>query len=150
MCLGCKKGHFYPFSHPRHIFVENHIFKEHKTNMLKNYSIPEGLKIFLSSIKSELQDHRNRNSVKCNIPQDELHALKELMHLQTERKIVIKACDKGAGLIVLNSKDYMKECYIHLNSKHSNGKPYYSEFDDIDLDLAKNRIKNILDKALEE
>ena len=78
------------------------IFQEQKTNMPKNYSIPEGLKVFLSSIKSEIQDPRNRNQVSCNIPQDELIALKELISLQKTRKIVIKACDKGAGLIILN------------------------------------------------
>ena len=118
--------------------------------MPQNYSVPEGLKIFLSSMKSEIQDHRNRNQVKCNIPNDEVQALKELVRLQRERKIVIKACDKGAGLIILNFEDYMKECYIHLNSKNSNGKPYYSEVDDIALDQAKHNIKSILDKALED
>ena len=64
---------------------EGHIFREEKTNMPKNYSIPEGLKTFLAAIKSEIQDPRNRNEVPCNIPQDELVALKELIHLQKER-----------------------------------------------------------------
>ena len=66
---------------------KKHIFKEHKTNMPQNYSIPQGLKIFLSSIKSELQDPRNRNSVKCNLPEDELQAPKELTQLQREKKL---------------------------------------------------------------
>ena len=83
------------------------IFKTEKTNMPKNYSSPEGLKIFLSSIKSEILDPRNRNNIKRNITQEELLALKELQQLQQDKKIVIRACDKGAGLIILNFDDYV-------------------------------------------
>ena len=41
------------------------------------WSIPDALKVFLSSVKSDFMDPRNRNSVSCNIPQDEIEALKE-------------------------------------------------------------------------
>ena len=54
---------------------EDPIFKKMKTNLPKNYSVPDGLKVFLSSVKSNFMDPRNRNSVPCNIPQDELLAL---------------------------------------------------------------------------
>ena len=37
------------------------IFKEEKTNMPKQHTTPEGLNIFLNSIKSEILDPRNRN-----------------------------------------------------------------------------------------
>ena len=40
------------------------IFKMRKTNLPKNYATPKGLKTFLSSIRSEILDHRNRNSEK--------------------------------------------------------------------------------------
>ena len=129
--------------------LKEHIFKEEKTNMPTKYSVPDGLKTFLGSIKSEIQDPRNRNSTESNLPNDEQQALKELIQLQKDRKIVIKACDKGAGVIILNFNDYMKICYEHLTSKQSEGKPYYSEVDDIALDIAKNKIKHALDKALE-
>ena len=50
-------------------------FKTYKTNMPKNYDSPEGLTKFLSSIKSELMDPRNRNSVPCNLPNDKMKAM---------------------------------------------------------------------------
>ena len=61
---------------------EPQIFKEHKTNLPKNNCVPEGLKTFLSSVRSELQDHRNRNSAECNLTKGELAALKQLQQLQ--------------------------------------------------------------------
>ena len=52
--------------------IEESIFKEQKTNMPKNHSVPEGLKMFLNAIKSDLCDPRNRNKEECNLPQYEL------------------------------------------------------------------------------
>ena len=71
-------------------------------------SVPEGLRIFLSSIKSEIQDPRNRNQALPNISDDEMEAMKQLIQLQRERKIVVKAYDKGAGIIVITFVDYMQ------------------------------------------
>ena len=65
---------------------EDPIFKKMKTNLPKNYSVPDGLKVFLSSVKSGVLDPRNRNSVPRNILQVELLALKELQELQRKRK----------------------------------------------------------------
>ena len=79
-----------------------------------------------------------------------MNALKEINKLQRERQIVVKACDKGAGAIVLNFKDYMKTCYNHLTSRQADNKPYYTEGDNIALDIAKNTIKNVLYKGLEK
>ena len=57
-----------------------------KTNLPKNYSVPDGLKVFPSSVKSDFLDPRNRNSVPCNIPQVEPLALKKLQELQRKQK----------------------------------------------------------------
>ena len=38
------------------------IFKSTKTNLPNKHNTPEGLKVFLSSIKSEIMDPKNRNS----------------------------------------------------------------------------------------
>ena len=81
------------------IETSEQIFRTKKTNRPKNYSVPEGLKIFLSSIKSEIQDPRNRNQALPNLPDDEIEAMKQLIQLQRERKIVVKASDKGAGIM---------------------------------------------------
>ena len=50
-----------------------------------NYTSPEGLRVFLSSQKSEINDPKNRNREKCNLPTDELNALKELINLQKKK-----------------------------------------------------------------
>ena len=126
------------------------IFPTHKTNMPKNYTVPEGLKVFLNSVKSELTDPRNRNKEECNLPVDEINALKQLIQLQKDRKIVIKACDKGAGIIILNYDTYMKACYEHLLSKTEDDIPYYSQVDDLAVERAKMKIREVLEEGLEQ
>ena len=124
------------------IEYEPPIFKTTKNNMPKNHSTPEGLKVFLTSLKSEITDPKNRNREECNLPVDELNALKELITLQKDRVIVIKACDKGAGIMILNFNDYMKACYEHLWSKTKDNKPYYKEVDNFEIDRSKAKIQN--------
>ena len=67
--------------------------------MPKNYTTPQGLQIYLNAIKSDLLDPRNRNTASCNIPEEEIQALKALIKLQRDRVIKIMACDKGQGLL---------------------------------------------------
>ena len=127
----------------------NQYSKHTKQTFKKNYTSPEGLKTFLSSDKSELMDPRNRNSVPCNLPNDELQALRQLQKLQRERKITVKACDKGAGIIILNFEDYLKACYEHLTSNQKVDKPYYTKASDLDLEISKKKINDILKEALD-
>ena len=77
---------------------------------------PSPGKLFYQSVKSELKDPQNRNIARPNIPPEELAGLKELIHLQRDRVITIKPCDKGAGIIILSFQAYMDSCYKHLNS----------------------------------
>ena len=129
------------------------IFKQHKTNLPKNYTTPKELKTFLGAIKSEILDPRNRNNVKCNLPVKEIAALKELIRLQRERQIMIKPCDKGAGILILYFVVYMKACYEHLLAKHTNKNgeeiKYYEQVDDFQVEKSKNLIRNFLKEALE-
>ena len=129
------------------------IFKTKKTNFPKKHTVPEGLKMFLHGVKSEILDPRNRNTEKCNLPVDELQALKELIKLQKERVIIIKPCDKGAGIILLDFNEYMKSCYEQLNSRlnYENGesKAYYQKVEDWELLKAKKEINNLLNEGLE-
>ena len=78
--------------------LEKQIFKTNKSNLPKNYQIPEGLKIFLNSVEWELYDPRSRNQAKCNISPEEMEALEDLIKLQKDKKIVIRECDKGPEL----------------------------------------------------
>ena len=129
------------------------IFKVSKTNLPKNYKSPEGLKTYLGSIRSELMDHKNRNDVPCNLPQDEVKALRELIKLQKEKIIVIKPCDKGAGIMILDYLVYMRACYEHLMSEKilSDGesKKYYCRVDNMDLEYTKVKIRNLVQEGLD-
>ena len=58
----------------------------------------------LSSIRSEIMDPRNRNKENPNLPPGEIIALKELVRIQRDRIITIKAADNGAGIVILNLK----------------------------------------------
>ena len=122
--------------------------------MPQNYNTPQGLKTFLGAVKSEIMDHRNRNQISCNIPPDEIEALKELIQLQKDRVITIKSCDKGAGIIILDFKEYMKAAYSHLSSQQtqSNGsvKKRFLQVDDIMTQRAIAEITAVLEKGLED
>ena len=104
----------------------------------------------MSSIRSEIMDPRNRNQEECNLPPDEIIALKQLIKLQRERTIIIKPCDKGAGILILDFNEYLKACYEHLFSSLSDTKQYYEKVDDLEEERAKRKIKHVLQEALED
>ena len=131
---------------------ETPLFKTQKNNLPKNYTVPQDLKTFLSAIKSEISDPRNRNSVPCNIPPEELIALKELIRLQRERVITIKACDKGGGIIILDFNEYLRTCYMHLGSKQTQAdgslQNRYEQISVLQIEKAKEEIKKLIDEGL--
>ena len=90
---------------------------EREKNLTKNYTFPKELNTFFCVVKSEIIDPRNRSSVKCNIPTQEIAARRELIRLQKECIITIKACDKRAGTTILGFNEYLRACYEHLYSK---------------------------------
>ena len=102
-------------------------------------------------------DPKNQNEEKCNLPQDKIVALKEIIKLQRERIIIIKAADKGAGIFILDFKDFIKACYDHLlssspNQTNQRGKEspmYYRVVNEFAIEKAKTKIPNILKEALE-
>ena len=129
---------------------EKPIFKSQKFNLPKNHTIPQGIKTFLGAMKSELMDHRNRNQVESNLPHDEMEVIKTLVRLQRERIIIIKPCDKGAGVMIMDFKDYMRACYDHLLSRVDNVGPpqyYYKQVDLLYLERAKCEINEVLIEA---
>ena len=71
------------------------------------------------------------------------------MKLQRNCIIVIKPCDKGAGIIVCDYAKYVLSCQKELESKTKNGENYYKIISQKDLDKAKQEIDLILNKALE-
>ena len=96
-------------------------------------------------------DPKNRNKYKCNISDSELQALKELITLQRTGQIVMKPCDKGAGLIILNHTDYVKACMDHLNSELTNqdgsSSRFYIRVENQKLEETKNKIINLVQEG---
>ena len=137
--------------------IEDHyippIFKSRKTNLPKNHKIPEELKIFLGAIRSEILDPKNRHKNNCNVSKEILEALLELVKMQKECKIIIKRCDKGAGIIVLDYEEYMNACYVHLNArltmKDGSTKEYYTKMGKGSLEEASTKLKLVLEEALD-
>ena len=132
---------------------KEHIFKSKKTNLPKNYKIPNGLKTYLGSVKSNILDPKNRRKAECNLPPEELNALKELVKLQKERRIVIKQCDKGAGIMIMDFDDYKKSAEEHLvetmEDNDGNQKSYYKKVTETALEIAKDKILKLLQSGFD-
>ena len=126
------------------------IFKIEKHNFPRKYKTSNGLKTYLESVKSELMDPLNRSKVNSNLTLEEFNALVELDKLQKEKHIVIKPCDKGAGVIILDYHEYINACNNHLNmvqNIYGQENKYYEEVDKKDVTEAKEKIKSVLEEA---
>jgi hypothetical protein len=93
------------------------------------------------------------NKSKSNISPEESEALQALIELQKQCKIIIKPCDKGAGIIICDFDKYLESCYEHLSSKitiNDQEQPYYQKITLSDLQKAKDKIETILKKGHQE
>ena len=61
-------------------------------------------------------DPLNWSKVPSNISNEENEALKTLIKLQKERQIVVKPCDKEAGIIVSDFQEFLRACMEHLEA----------------------------------
>jgi hypothetical protein len=73
------------------------------------------VKTFLNSVKSDITGS-NYNKTRSNISKDETESLKTLFKLQRKCVIVIKPCDKGAGIIIVDHAKYETSCQKELES----------------------------------
>ena len=78
--------------------------------------------------------------------------MSELMRLQKSRVITIQRCDKGRGLIILDTPEYIRAGEKHLTSSMRKGDGtevnFYRKVDNDDLETAKKEILAVLDEAL--
>ena len=65
---------------------------------------------------------------------------------------MIKRCDKGSGIIILNFDEYTRACREHLESNmiDENGhiKSYYTKVNKSAIELAKEKLNKLLEEAL--
>jgi hypothetical protein len=122
------------------------VFPKEKTNLPNKNS--KGLNTFINGVRSELTGI-SYNKTRSNIPKDETEAVKKLIELQKTKQIIIKPCDKGAGIIVCDYNDYIKEATMHLESKVKPNSPetYYKEINVKEFESAKNTIDKTLKSA---
>ena len=123
------------------------MFKKRKQNFPRNHTAPRGLRDCLAAVRSEIADPKNRRKVANNISDDEKEALHQLIKLQKERKIVIKPCDKGAGIIILNFEEYLRAALDHLEATTATGERYYKSVNDSVLKEAKKKITTLVQEA---
>ena len=57
---------------------------------------------------------------------------------------MVKPCDKGAGIIVLDFDEYLRACNEHLEGETTTGERYYKRVDKGVLKEAKEKIINIV------
>jgi hypothetical protein len=86
------------------------------------------------------------NKSTCNIPKGEVEALATLVKLQRECQIVIKPCDKGAGILICKYSKYVEACNEHLGSETPDGQPYYEKVTEKYLTDTKKDIEKTLKK----
>ena len=123
------------------------MFKKRKLNFPRNHTAPRGLRNCLAAVKSELADPKNRHRVTSNIKEDKKEALHKLVKLQKERQTVIKPCDKGIGMIILNFHEYLRAALDHLEATTATGEKYYKKVNDSVLKEAKHKITTIVQEA---
>jgi len=123
------------------------IFKSKKTNLPRKHKTPKGLTDYLAAVKSDLMDPKSRQKVKSNVTQEEIRALKELNTMQRENKIVIKPCDKGAGIAIMNFKDYEAACQEHLHGQTPDGSPYYMKVENAKLRELQLKITKVVEEG---
>ena len=96
------------------------LFHKEKTN-LPSGPRTKPLMCFLNTVSSNIRDKSNWNKhlidpTRTNISKDEEKALNQLILLQKQQRIVIKQCDKGGGISIMDFDKYVVECRKHLNS----------------------------------
>ena len=92
------------------------VFRPEKYN-LPSTKPPQSLNTYLGALYSDiLGSCKKPKSCKDNLSADERAAIKDLIHAQSSGVIQIKPVDKGGGLAIMNTSDYLKEMSSQLNA----------------------------------
>ena len=75
----------------------------------------EAIRSFRSAVKTDILDHKQKKRYKNNLT---LAERKALQGLKANKDIIIKNADKGGAVVVMNTKDYIKEAERQLNDEN--------------------------------
>ena len=93
------------------------VFKTKKSNLPQG-TPPQSLQNFLSAVESETLG-TIRKDTRMNVTSEEFKAIQELKQKQDQGIIRLSPVDKGGGIAILDTQDYIKEMYDqHLQSVH--------------------------------
>lgn len=128
---------------PPFLFRKMNFLKSSNTHFQKQpYSTP-AIETYIDITKEEFLDNLS------DITTAELYNLskqekKSLRRLKKMKNIVFKPADKNLGVVVLNAKDYLEECLVHLSSAT------YSKIDSFPDTLLRRQLNNITQKFKSE
>ena len=90
------------------------------------------LELYLSEIEDEIMQLDEQGQSYPNLTKKEGEAMKELMN---DCNITIKPADKGSGIVIWNTQDYLRECENQL--------PDMNVYEKVEGELATARNKKI-------
>ena len=90
------------------------------------------LELYLSEIEDEIMQLDEQGQSYPNLTKKEGEAMKELMN---DCNITIKPADKGSGIVIWNTQDYLRECENQL--------PDMNVYEKVEAELATARNKKI-------
>ena len=127
-------------------------FKTKKCNLPQS-APPPALDCYMKAVESEVMASVSK-STKPNVPTNELKALKTLQEAQENGEIRLACVDKGGGVAILNTKDYvdkMKQEHQDMmyTDETGNEHPYYVSASMSEVKEMQRNIQTELDRGLE-
>ena len=130
--------------------------KSNKSNLPRS-NTPMPLSMYLNSIHSDIVGSCRRNSEikqKDNLSQKEREAIKSLKEAQSQGQITIKEVDKGGGICIMNTIDYILEMNSQLQAifKSPDGSetPFYIQVKEDSLNKKKLEIQKLIKFGTEQ
>ena len=115
---------------------------------------PQALDTFLKGVESEILGSI-RKDTKLNVTTDELKAVQELKKEQEQGTIRLSAIDKGGGIAVMDTQQYVDEMIKqHLKSVHKDEDgvehKFYKPATTSDISRLSRDIKRVLEEGAQE
>lgn len=101
---------------------------------------PPSLEAMIMLNEAQLSSYKGSNPRYNNLSTAERNAIKEL---NNNKEIIIKPADKGGAIVILNTKDYIKEAQRQLGDIN-----FYQKLDKNPNEIHNLQIKKILDEML--
>ena len=106
------------------------VLKSNKTNFPVSRASSQ-LRMYLNSIHSDVVgscSKRHETKKKYNLSREERAAIQSLKEAQSSGTITIKECDKGGGVCIMNTEDYVNEMNTQLTTVFKNNDETESHF----------------------